>query len=90
MGHGKVRLLRAPSIEIGNVWKARSLRFAYSTLRSKLGDPHSADTLISVVTDYFPLNSTQTELEAEAAGENFRNFLARRSICLPMYFIIQI
>ena len=45
----------------------RSLRVAYSMLRSKLGNPYSVETLISVTWDHFPLDSTQTKREAEAA-----------------------
>ena len=33
----KVKLLRAPTIESDVVWKARSLQFACTTLRKRLG-----------------------------------------------------
>ena len=56
-GKDNVRLLRAPSIESDIVWKARSLRFAYSVFRSKLGEPYSAETLISVFREHFPLGT---------------------------------
>ena len=68
-----VRLLRAPSIESNIVWKARSLRFAYSVLRPKLGESYSMETLISIFRKHFPLRTQQLEHEAEAVVEKFRN-----------------
>ena len=89
MGQDKVRLLRALSIEINIVWEERSLCFAYPTIRSKLGYLYSAETLISIVRDHFPLYSTQTDNEAKGDMGKFRNFFGKTQFCRPIHFIIQ-
>ena len=72
-GKDNVRLLRAPSIESDIVWKARSLRFDYSVLRPKLGEPYYAETLISIFREHFPLGTQQLEHESDVVVEKFCN-----------------
>ena len=85
-GKDNVCLLCAPSIESDIVWKARSLRFAYSVLRPKLGEPYSAETLISVFREHFPLGTQQSEHEAEAVVEKFRNCFNDTAYLSPLGF----
>ena len=70
----KVKLLRTPSIESDVAWKAHSLKFAFTALRKRLGNPHSAEDLISVISEHFPVGTQQAELVAEAIVTKFRNF----------------
>ena len=81
-GKDTVQLLRAPSIESDVVWKARSFRFAYKTLRSKL-DLYSADLLISVIREHFPLGTTQSEQEAESMVSKFQRSFGNISYLTP-------
>ena len=76
----KVKLLRTPSIESDVAWKARSLKFAFTALRKRLGNPHSAEDLISVISEHFPVGTQQAELDAEAIVTKFRNFLGMSPI----------
>ena len=85
-GKDKVRLLRASSIESDIVWKARCLRFAYSVLRPKLGEPYSAETLILVFREHFPLGTQQLEHEADSVVEKFRNCFNDTSYLYPLGF----
>ena len=85
-GKDNVRLLHAPSIESDIVWEARNLRFAYSVLRPKLGEPYSAETLISVFREHFPLGTQQSEHEAEAVVEKFRNCFNDTAYLSPLGF----
>jgi len=82
----KVKLLRAPSIESDVVWKARSLQFACSTLRKKLGKPHSAENLISVVSEHFLVGMQQAEHDAEAIVTKFRNCFGDVTYLAPLGF----
>lgn len=85
-GKEGVRLLRAPSIESDVVWKARLIRFAYNILRPKLGEPYSAETLISTIRDHFPLSSQQSENEANAVVAKFRGSFGNVSYLSPQGF----
>ena len=70
-GKENVCLLRVPSIESDVVWKTYSVKFAYNILRSKLGEPYSAETLISVLRDHFSLSSQQSANKAATMVEKF-------------------
>ena len=82
-----VKLLRAPSVESDVVWKARSLQFACSTLRKKLGKPFSAANLIAVISDHFPVGTQQAEHDADAVVTTFRNCFGNVRHLTPLGFI---
>jgi len=82
----KVKLLRAPSIESDVVWKARSLQFACTALRKRLGSPHSAEDLISVISEHFPAITQQAELDAEAIVTKFRGCFGDVTYLSPLGF----
>ena len=85
-GKDNVRLLRAPSIKSDIVWKARSLRFAYSVLIPKWGESYSVKTLISVFREQFPLGMQQSEHEVEVVVEKFRNSFNDMAFWSPLGF----
>ena len=62
-GQEKIQLLRAPSIESDVMWKQQCFEMIYNRLRSKLSD-YSADVVISVFNEHFPLSTISTEQEA--------------------------
>ena len=82
----KVHLLRASSIESEIVWKARSFDFAYIALHSKFGDPHSSEQLIAFVREYFPLDTTQSESNAQIKVTKFRSSFNDVSHLSPLGF----
>ena len=82
----KVKLLRAPSIESDVVLKARSLQFACTALRKRLGSPHSAEDLISVISEHFPASTQQAELDAEAIVTKFRGCFGDVTYLSPLGF----
>ena len=82
----KVKLLRAPSIESDVVWKAHSLKFTCTALRKRLRNPHSAEDLISVISEHFSVGTQQAELGAEANVTKFRNWFGNVTYLTPLGF----
>ena len=54
--------------------------------RPKLGDPYSAERLISVFREHFSLGTQHSEHEAEAVVEKFRNCFNDTSYLSPLGF----
>ena len=60
-GNEKLRLLKAPSVEAEAMWKAQSFDFARNLLRGKLNAKVSADTVIAVIGENFPMPTITLE-----------------------------
>jgi len=65
-------LLKAPSVESAVLWKRQAFQAAIERLRPKLKDC-SADALIAVFAEHFPLSTHAAEQEARRAVQAFQN-----------------
>ena len=71
-GTEKLRLLKAPSVDADAMWKAQAFDFARDQLRGKLSATISADTIISVIGEQFPMPTMAAEQEARRIVSLFR------------------
>jgi len=71
-GTEKFVLLKAPSVESAVLWKRQAFQAAIERLRPKLKDC-TADALIAVFAEHFPLSTHAAEQEARRAVQVFQN-----------------
>lgn len=68
------------------VWKTQSLQFVCLILRKKLGKPHSAENLIAIISEHFPVGIQQAEHDAEAIVAKFRSCFGNVAFLSPIGF----
>ena len=67
-----IRLLVAPTVDDKAMWKAQAFDFARDKFRGKLSTKISADNLIAVIGEHFPVSTMTAEQEARRVIRKFR------------------
>ena len=67
-----VRLLAAPTVDDKAMWKAHAFDFARDKFRGKLSNKISADNVIAVMGEHFPVSTMTAEQEARRVIRKFR------------------
>ena len=76
-----MRLLAAPTVDDKAMWKAQAFDFARDKLRGKLSDKISADNVIAVMGEHFPVSTMTAEEEARRVVRKFREAFLNIEIC---------
>ena len=66
-----VRLLAAPTVDNKAMWKAQAFDFARDKFRGKLSNKISADNVIAVMGEHFPVSTMTAEQEARRVIRKF-------------------
>jgi len=85
-GTEKFVLLKAPSVESAVLWKRQAFQAAIERLRPKLKDC-TADALIAVFAEHFPLSTHAAEQEARRAVQAFQNEFSNVDNLEPTGFV---
>jgi len=86
-GKENVSLLIAPPIESDVLSKQCAFHAAFSKLSGKLNDPHSANALISVLDDHFPIDCQISEQHADHVLRVFKKSFYRAKVLDPIAFL---
>ena len=82
-----IRLLVTPTVDAKAMWKAQAFDFARDKFRSKISAKISADNVIAVMGEHFPVSTMTEEQEARRVIRKFREaFLNVENLPPPHLF----
>ena len=82
-----VRLLAAPTVDDKAMWKAQSFDFARDKFRGKLSEKVSADNVIAIIGEHFPVSTMTAEQEARRVIRKFREAFLNIDNLAPSSFL---
>ena len=67
-----LHLIKAPSVDAAPMWKGQAFDFARDRLRGKIGGSVTADSVITIIEEHFPMATMTAEEEARRVVSAFR------------------
>ena len=82
-----MRLLAAPTVDDKAMWKSQAFNFARDKLRGKLSKKISADNVIAIMGEHFPVSTMTAEQEARRIVRKYREAFLNVENLSPSSFL---
>ena len=82
-----IRLIKAPSVDEAPMWKGQAFDFDRDRLRGKIGGAVTADSVITVIGEHFPMSTMTVEQEARRVISTFRSVIIQVDNLTPSIFL---